>query len=154
VGLISQQNSYFCDNDTLMNEFYGLTIWTHRRVLRLEKCICVCCLQYSTVSPTAKLARPKMKKITIGISWDVRLARSLPFKYLGIPIHYRKLRNKEWNPIEDRFERKLASWLGKLLSYGNWLVLINSVLSSLPMFLFSYFEVSKRVRKRLDFYRS
>jgi hypothetical protein len=24
----------------------------------------------------------------------------LPFKYLGIPIHYRTLRNAEWNPIE------------------------------------------------------
>jgi hypothetical protein len=39
---------------------------------------------------------------------------SLPLKYLGVPIHFRKLRNKEWNPIKDRFERKLAPWLGKL----------------------------------------
>jgi hypothetical protein len=37
---------------------------------------------------------------------------SLPFKYLGIPIHYRTLLNKEWKPIEDLFEKKLASWLG------------------------------------------
>jgi hypothetical protein len=79
---------------------------------------------------------------------------SLPFKYLGIPIHYRRLLNKEWKPMEDRFERKLASWLGKLLSYGDRLVLINSVLSSLPMFLLSFFEIPKGVRKRLDFYRS
>src|SRR5664279_1083308 len=79
---------------------------------------------------------------------------SLPFKYLGIPIHYRKLLNKEWKPIEDRFEKKLRSWAGKMLSYGDHLVLINSVLSSLPMFLLSFFEVPKGVRKRLDFYRS
>jgi hypothetical protein len=79
---------------------------------------------------------------------------SLPFKYLGIPIHFRKLRNKKWKPIEDRFERKLAAWVGKLLSYGDRLVLINSVLSSLPMFLLSFFEIPKGVRKRLDFYRS
>ena len=32
----------------------------------------------------------------------------LPFKYLGILIHYRTLLNKEWKPIEDRFERKLG----------------------------------------------
>jgi hypothetical protein len=31
---------------------------------------------------------------------------SLPFRYLGIPIHFRKLKNGEWNPIEDRFEKK------------------------------------------------
>jgi hypothetical protein len=79
---------------------------------------------------------------------------SLPFKYLGIPIHYRRLLNKEWKPIEDRFERRLTSWLGKLLSYGDWLVLINSVLSNLPMFLLSFFEIPKGVRKRVNFYRS
>jgi hypothetical protein len=79
---------------------------------------------------------------------------SLPFKHLGIPIHYRRLLNKEWKYIEDRFESKLASWFGKLLSYGDRLVLINSVLSSLPMFLLWFFEIPKGVRKRLNFYRS
>ena len=79
---------------------------------------------------------------------------SLPFKYLGIPIHYRKLLNKEWKSMEDRFERKLGSWVAKMLSYGDCLVLINSVLTSLPMFLLSFFEIPKGVHKRLDFYRS
>jgi hypothetical protein len=36
---------------------------------------------------------------------------------LGIPIYYRKLLNTEWKPVEGRFEWKLASQLGKLLSY-------------------------------------
>jgi hypothetical protein len=49
--------------------------------------------------------------------------------------------------------KKLASWLGKLLSHGDRLVIINFVLSSLPMFLLSFFEIPKGVRKRLDFYR-
>jgi hypothetical protein len=35
--------------------------------------------------------------------------RALPFKYLDIPIQYRKLLNKEWKPAEDWFGRKLAS---------------------------------------------
>src|SRR4051812_24943604 len=34
------------------------------------------------------------------------------------------------------------------------LVLINSVLTSMPMFLLYFFEVPKGVRKRLDFFRS
>ena len=63
---------------------------------------------------------------------------SLPFKYLGIPIHYRMLLNKE-KPVEDLFEWKLASWLGNMLSCGNRLVLINSVLTSMSMFLLSFF---------------
>jgi hypothetical protein len=32
---------------------------------------------------------------------------SLPFRYLGIPIHFRKLKNGEWKPVEDRFEKKV-----------------------------------------------
>ena len=79
---------------------------------------------------------------------------SLPFKYLGIPIHHRKLLNKEWNPVENRFEKKLGCWQGKLLSYGDRLVLINSVLTSLPMFMLSFLEIPKGVLKRLDLYRS
>src|SRR5438128_1278931 len=34
------------------------------------------------------------------------------------------------------------------------LVLINSVLSSLPMFMLSFFEIPKEVLKRLDYFRS
>jgi hypothetical protein len=79
---------------------------------------------------------------------------SYPFKYLGIPIYYRKLKNGEWKPVEDRFERKLSSWIGKLLSYGDRLILINSVLSILPMFMLSFLEIPIGVRKRLDFFRS
>jgi hypothetical protein len=60
---------------------------------------------------------------------------SLPFRYLGIPMYFRKLGNKDWKAIEDRFEKRLSGWKGKLLSARGRVVLINSVLSSLPMFL-------------------
>ncbi|WVZ54678.1 hypothetical protein U9M48_005442 [Paspalum notatum var. saurae] len=77
-----------------------------------------------------------------------------PFKYLGIPMHHKKLFNKDWIEVEERFQKKLGSWKGKLLSTGGRLVLINSVLSSLPMFMFSFFETPKGVIKKLDYYRS
>ena len=79
---------------------------------------------------------------------------SLPFRYLGVPIHFRKLTNGEWKPVEDKFETKLACWMGKLLSYGDRLTLINSVLTSLPMFMLSFLEIPKGVCKRLDYFRS
>jgi hypothetical protein len=41
---------------------------------------------------------------------------ALPFKYLGIPIHFRKLKNGEWKPVEGCFKKKLSSWIGKKLS--------------------------------------
>jgi hypothetical protein len=48
---------------------------------------------------------------------------------------------------EGRFEKKLSCWIGKMLSYGDHLVLINSVLTSLPMFMLSFLQIPKGVRK-------
>jgi len=56
----------------------------------------------------------------------------------------------EWSKIEERFEKKLSCWKAKYLSYGGRLVLLNSVLSSLPMFMMSCFGVLKN----FDHFRS
>src|SRR3954469_3015910 len=32
-----------------------------------------------------------------------------PIKYLGIPIHYRRLTNAEWNRVEEHLQKRLAS---------------------------------------------
>ena len=77
-----------------------------------------------------------------------------PIQYLGIPIHFRKLRNAEWRKVEERFERRLSSWKGKHLSIGGRLTLINSVLSSLPMYMMTFFALPKGVQKKLDYFRS
>jgi hypothetical protein len=76
-----------------------------------------------------------------------------PFRYLGIPMHHRQLLNSEWSKVEERFQQKLSCWKAKYLSYGGRLVLLNSVLSSLPMFMMSFFDVPKGVLKNLDHFR-
>jgi hypothetical protein len=43
--------------------------------------------------------------------------------------------------VEDRFERKHDSWIGKLLYYEDILVHINLLLTSLPMFMLSFFDI-------------
>jgi hypothetical protein len=70
-------------------------------------------------------------------------AGEYPFRYLGIPLHYRQLLNSEWHKVEERFKKKLFCW--KVLSYGGRLVLLNSVISSLPIFMMSFFELPKGV---------
>jgi hypothetical protein len=79
---------------------------------------------------------------------------SYTFRYLGIPMHFRKLNNKDWEMIEECIEKKLSSWKGKYLSVGGRLVLINSVISSLPMFMLSFFEIPKGVLEKIDYFRS
>ena len=77
-----------------------------------------------------------------------------PFRYLGIPMSHHKLNNSDWNAVVQRFEKKLSGWKEKYMSSGGRLVLINYVLSSLPLFMMSFFEVPKEVLKRLDNIRS
>jgi hypothetical protein len=77
-----------------------------------------------------------------------------PFRYLGIPMSPRKLSNGDWRLVEERFQKKLSSWKGKMLSSRGRLVLINSVLSSLPMYMMSFFRIPKGVLEKFDYYRS
>jgi hypothetical protein len=66
---------------------------------------------------------------------------SMPFNYLGIPMIHRKLRNSDWQGVIYRFDKRLSTWKAKFLSSGGQLVLINSVLNSLPIFMMSFFEI-------------
>ena len=67
-------------------------------------------------------------------------------------MHYKRLRNNDGKMIEEKFEKKLSGWKGKLMSVGGRLVLINSVLTSLAMFMLSFFEVPRGVLEKLDYF--
>jgi hypothetical protein len=74
-------------------------------------------------------------------------------------MHYRKLRNRDWKIIETKFEKKLgekklSGWKGKLMYVGARLVLINLVLTSLEMFMCSFFELLRGVLDRIDYFCS
>jgi hypothetical protein len=50
-------------------------------------------------------------------------------------MHHKKLSNEDWNDIIERFKKRVSGWKGKILSVGGRLVLINSILTSLTMFI-------------------
>jgi hypothetical protein len=54
-----------------------------------------------------------------------------------------------WETVEERFPKKLSRWKSKLMSIWRRLVLINSMLSSLPMFMMHPFRIPKGVLKKL-----
>jgi hypothetical protein len=41
-----------------------------------------------------------------------------PFRYSSIPMSTSRLSNKDRRVVEERFQKKLSSWKGKLLSFG------------------------------------
>ena len=42
---------------------------------------------------------------------------TFPIKYLGIPLHYQKLRREDLQPLIDKIIKRAAGWKGKLLFY-------------------------------------
>ncbi|GKU89448.1 hypothetical protein SLEP1_g3583 [Rubroshorea leprosula] len=95
--------------------------------------------------------------VGVAESWQTEMAYrlhckegELPFKYLGIPIGGNNRRKAMWQPMIQAVERKLASWKGRYLSMGGRITLINSVLSSLPVFLMSAYVIPKGTLLSID----
>ncbi|GKA23075.1 hypothetical protein Tco_0709037, partial [Tanacetum coccineum] len=55
----------------------------------------------------------------------------LPCSYLGLPIGANMSVASNWNPIIDKFHKRLTHWKVKTLSYGGKLTLLKSVLGAL-----------------------
>ena len=55
-----------------------------------------------------------------------------------------------WQPIIDKFHKRLTSWKAKNLSYGGRLTLIKSVLGALGTYFFSLFNAPKSVINHLE----
>lgn len=53
-------------------------------------------------------------------------------------------------PLLQKIENRLAGWRGKLISRGGQLQLINSVLSSIPIYMMACFQFPKWVMDRID----
>ena len=65
---------------------------------------------------------------------------NFPIKYLGIPLHFSKLRREDLQPLVDNFLKRLAGWRGKLLSSAAKWELVQSCLASIPIYLLSFFK--------------
>ncbi|XP_016195906.1 uncharacterized protein LOC107636951 [Arachis ipaensis] len=88
--------------------------------------------------------------------WVERMCRvlgcqtaSLPVKYLGINLGVNPRLVKTWKPVIDKVEDKLSLWKAKVLSKAGKLVLIKSVLNSLPVYYLSLYKMPTTVAKKL-----
>jgi hypothetical protein len=73
-----------------------------------------------------------------------------PIKYLGVPLHYDKLRREDIQPLVDKVLKRIASWRGKLLSHAARITLIQTCLASIPVYLLSFIKFPKWAIKTLN----
>jgi hypothetical protein len=69
-----------------------------------------------------------------------------PIKYLGLPLHFEKLKREELQPLIDSLLKRMAGWRGKLLSLEAkrlLILLIQTVLASIPIYMLSFFKFPK-----------
>ncbi|PKU74126.1 Putative ribonuclease H protein [Dendrobium catenatum] len=77
-------------------------------------------------------------------------SKSLPITYLGTPIYKGKKRSLLFEDIFAHFQKKLNHWSSNFLSYGGRLVLIKSVLNSIPVYLFHTLQLSATICLRIE----
>ena len=65
---------------------------------------------------------------------------NFPFMYLGLPIDGDARNLDFWKPIVNSIISRLSSWKSKFSSFGGRLILLKSVLSSLPVYFLSFFK--------------
>lgn len=68
---------------------------------------------------------------------------TFPLKYLGVPLHFAKLRREDLQPIVDKIIKRICGWRGRLLSYEAKLVLLRTCIASIPTYLMSVIKFPK-----------
>ncbi|MCH88301.1 cysteine-rich receptor-like protein kinase, partial [Trifolium medium] len=64
----------------------------------------------------------------------------VPFLYLGLPIGGNPTRLGFWDPVVTRIKKRLTGWKSRFLSFGGRLILPKSVLTSLSVYVLSFFK--------------
>ncbi|GKV46852.1 hypothetical protein SLEP1_g53813 [Rubroshorea leprosula] len=72
-----------------------------------------------------------------------------PFLYLGLPVDGKFGNKKLWELVVNKFRAKLIVWKAATLSFGGRLILLNSVLSALPLFYMFLYLLPKSVLEEL-----
>ncbi|KAJ0612656.1 putative RNA-directed DNA polymerase [Helianthus annuus] len=75
---------------------------------------------------------------------------AFPFSYLGVPIGANMKRKIHWQPVVEKFNKRLSSWKARNLSFAGRVTLAKAVLGSLPSYYLSLFLTPKSIIKKLE----
>ncbi|KAJ0567858.1 putative RNA-directed DNA polymerase [Helianthus annuus] len=73
-----------------------------------------------------------------------------PFVYLGLKVGANMNRLAHWKEVIDLFNKKLTNWKAKTLSFAGRVILVKSVMGSLPNYYFSLYKCPSGVLKVLE----
>jgi hypothetical protein len=97
--------------------------------------------------------------MVLGVSGEesARIARLLnckegvlPMKYLDIPVSNMKLYSTDLIYVGVKVEKRLPSWQGLHLSSGGKSILMESSMSSLPMYTMGMYLLLEEVHHKID----
>ncbi|MCI30863.1 RNA-directed DNA polymerase (Reverse transcriptase), partial [Trifolium medium] len=138
VDSISVSHLQFADDTLLL----GVKSWANVRALRAVLVL------FETMSGLkVNFHKSMLVGVNISDSWLGEAASALcckvgkiPFLYLGLPIGGDPRRLCFWEPVLARIKNRLSGWNSRFLSFGGRLVLLKSVLTSLPVYALSFFK--------------
>jgi hypothetical protein len=73
-------------------------------------------------------------------------------KYLGIPLHYTKLSREDLQPHVNKIIKRIIGCRGKLLSRADRIILIETCLASIPMYLLSFFKFPRWATDMINYH--
>lgn len=74
--------------------------------------------------------------------------------YLGIPIAIDRLTVADFSIPPNKIEKRLATWKCGHLSYDGKAILINSCVSSIPLYMMGVYLMPKSVHQKMDSIRA
>lgn len=95
-------------------------------------------------SPNTPHTFKKFLSSTFGVSYKPNLGR-----YLGVYVDS-SCHKSNYSEMVDKLHQKLSGWKARLLSQAGRLVLIKSVLSSLPLYRMSSFAFPQKILHQMD----
>jgi hypothetical protein len=138
----------FVDDTIFMGEGMWENIWTIKSLLRGFELVSG--LKINFVKSKLIGLNVETRFLEASASFLSCRSEEVPFKFLGISVGANPRRQATWKPaVVDAMTKRLNSWSSRLLSYGGRITLINSVLSNLPLYFFSFFKAPSCVIKQL-----
>ena len=137
----------YADDTLCIGEATVDNLWTLKSLLRgfemvsgLKVNFHKSCLMGVNVSPEFMSMASNFLNCSLG---------NIPFVYLGLPVGANPRKLSTWEPMLEKNSRKLNSWGNKYISLGGRIVLLNSVLNSVPLIYLSFMKMLVKVVRRV-----